>query len=110
RPAEGRQLDRVRAGAGQDPLVAEALLPEDRGGAAKVIQVIHLAIPADADAVGDGVLAMEPARRAARHGWLLREVVAGVAEVAAGVVDPGAAVLPGCPALERDTHRDLHIR
>ena len=35
--------------------------------------------------------------------------IAGVAKIAAGIVDPGAAVLPGRPALEGDAHRDVGV-
>src|SRR5204863_9776948 len=103
-PAERRQLDRVRAGTGQNPLIAQALFPEDGRRSTEVVQVIQLAIPRGADAVGDGVLAVEPCRSAARD-VLLREVVAGITEVAAGVVDPRAVVLPCCAPLEGDPHR-----
>src|SRR5262249_61803660 len=106
--AKWGELDRVLAGARQDPLVRQALLPEDRGGPAEVVQVIELAIPRGADAVGDGVLAVEP-RRGAAADVLLREIVAGVAEVAAGVVDPGAAVLSRGPALQGDPHPHVNV-
>src|SRR5262249_46722925 len=41
--------------------------------------------------------------------WVLAEVVASVAEVAARVVDPGPAVLPGGAALEGDPHRHVNV-
>src|SRR5437773_6292038 len=107
--AERRQINRMRAGTGQNPLIGEVLLPVNRGSAAEVVQVIELAVPGGADAVGDRVLAMEPCRRAALDDRLLRKVVAGIAEVAAGVVDPGTAVLPGSAALEGDAHRRVRV-
>src|SRR5262249_7025917 len=107
--AERRQIDRMCARPRKNPLVREVLLPVDRGGAAEIVQVVELAIPRGTDAVGDGVFAVEPAGRAALDDGLLREVVAGVAKVAAGVVDPGAAVLPGGAALEGDSHRRVRV-
>ena len=107
--AEGRQLDGVRAGAWQEVLVGEVLLPVDRGGAAEVVEVIQLAIPAGADAVGDAVLAVPPAFGAAGDARLLGEVVARVAEVAARVVDPGAAVLASSAAFKGDPHRRVDV-
>src|SRR5207253_8385747 len=78
-------------------------------GAAEIVEVVELAIPRRADAVGDRVLAVKPGRRAALDDRLLREVVAGVAEVAAGVVDPRAAALAGRAALEGDAHRRMGV-
>src|SRR5687768_13728637 len=41
---------------------------------------------------------------------ILKEVVAGVAEISAGVVDPLSAVLPSSAALESDAQRSVHHR
>src|SRR5207249_1573140 len=109
RAAEGRKLDRVRAWPGQQVLVRQSLLPINGRGTAEIIEVIQLAITGGGHAVGDRVLAVEPTGRPAWYHWLLREVIAGVAKVADGVVDPRLAVLPSRPALERDPHRRVDV-
>src|SRR5439155_16932498 len=108
-PAERGELDGVLARPGEDVLVAEALLPVDGRRPAEVGQVVHLAIPRDGHPVGDRVLAVPPPLGPAGHDRVLVEVVAGVAEVAAGVVDPRLPVLSGRPALERDPHRYVDV-
>jgi hypothetical protein len=99
----------VFAGAWLDVLVDQVLFPVNGRGAAEIVEVVELAIPARRHAIGDGVLAVKPALGAARHGRLLREGVAGVAEVAAFVADPGAVVLPGRAALKGDAHGNVVI-
>src|SRR4051812_41092250 len=99
----------MRAWAGEDVLIGEVLLPVDGRRAAEIVHVVKLAIPRDADAIGDRVARMIPVLGATRQVGFVREVIASVAEVAGGVVDPRTAVLSGSAAFEGDAHRRVDV-